>query len=222
LPAIIFPELREKRAGTRRISIWCAGCSTGQEAQSIAMLFANEPERWRGWTIEILGTDISERAVAAARSGRYSQFEVQRGLGVVEMLRYFDEGREGWQLKPEIRGMTRFDVHNVLGEPPARARFDLVLCRNVLLYFDKDTRTRAFARLATAMARDAILMLGSGETVIGQTTAFDPCPGRASLYRLRSADMAGTAGCGIQNKDLHEASPNSGAPPLYRSLSIGL
>ena len=184
LPDLVLPDLARKRADIRRLSIWSAGCSTGQEVQSIAMLFADNPERWHGWTSDILGTDVSERAIEAARSGLYSQFEVQRGLGVIEMLRHFDETLAGWQIKPGTRKITRFERHNVLNEPPTRDRFDLILCRNVLLYFDKVNRERAFARLASAMAVDGYLMLGAGETVVGQTTAFVPCAERVSLYAL--------------------------------------
>lgn len=186
LPDCILPQLAERRAGTRRLSIWCAGCSTGQEVYSIAMLFAHAPERWRDWTIDILGTDISDRAITAARSGLYSQFEIQRGLGVIEMLRFFDECQAGWRVKPEVSSMVRFSVHNVLAQPPARRGFDLVLCRNVLLYFDQATRASAFDRLASAMSPEGLLMLGSGETVVGQTNAFSPSPDRASLYELRA------------------------------------
>lgn len=185
LPGIILPDLARKRADIRRISIWCAGCSTGQEVQSIAMAFADSPERWHGWTIDILGTDVSARAIKAARSGVYSQFEVQRGLGVIEMLRHFDETSEGWQVKDDTRKVTRFQQHNVLQEPPARQRFDLILCRNVLLYFDQPTRERAFKRLASALNDDGFLMLGAGETVVGQTDAFVPSHDRPSLYELR-------------------------------------
>ena len=187
LPEVILPDLARKRADVRRLSIWCAGCSTGQEVHSVAMLFADNPERWHGWTIDILGTDISERAIEAARTGLYSQFEVQRGLGVIEMLRHFDETPAGWQIKKDTRKTVRFERHNVLAEPPARARFDLILCRNVLLYFDPATREKAFARLATAISPAGYLMLGAGETVVGQTTAFSPSPERVSLYQLPDA-----------------------------------
>jgi chemotaxis protein methyltransferase CheR len=190
LPSVILPDLARKRADTRRMSIWCAGCSTGQEVHSLAMAFADNPERWHGWTIDLLGTDVSARAVAVARSGLYSQFEVQRGLGVIEMLRHFDETAEGWRVKDATRKITRFEQHNVLTEPPARARFDLILCRNVLLYFDQPTREKAFARLATAVNSDGYLMLGAGETVVGQTNAFVPSADRASLYQLRQTTPA--------------------------------
>ncbi|MEM6858291.1 MAG: protein-glutamate O-methyltransferase CheR [Pseudomonadota bacterium] len=187
LPEAVLPNIARKRADTRRISIWCAGCSTGQEVHSLAMLFADNPERWHGWTIDLLGTDVSERAINVARGALYSQFEVQRGLGVIEMLRHFDETAEGWQVKDTTRAITRFQAHNVLEEPPARTRFDLILCRNVMLYFDQPTRERAFARLASAVNPDGFLMLGAGETVVGQTSAFVPVPERASLYELRAA-----------------------------------
>ena len=190
LPETVLRELAARRGSSRRLSIWCAGCSTGQEAYSIAMMIADSPERWSGWTVDILGTDISGRVIEAARTGLYSQFEVQRGLGVIEMLRHFDETRNGWQIKPSTRRIARFEQHNVLSDPPSLQRFDLVLCRNVLLYFDPATREIAFNRLASAMASDGVLMLGAGETVVGQTSAFQPCQGRMSLYELRASNVA--------------------------------
>ena len=120
--------------------------------------------------------------IHTARTGLYSQFEVQRGLGVAQMLRHFEETPGGWQIRDHVRHITRFQQHNVLGEPPAKARFDLVLCRNVLLYFTAEVREAAFARLASAMTHDGFLMLGAGETVIGQTRAFVPSDGRLSIY----------------------------------------
>lgn len=187
IPEDILPELMRRRAHTKRISIWCAGCSTGQEVHSLAMLFEDQKDRWAGWTIDILGTDVSHRAIRAARTGLYSQFEVQRGLGVAQMLRHFDETPDGWQIRDHVRGITRFQQHNILAEPPGRQRFDLVLCRNVLLYFERENRETAFRRLSCALARDGFLMLGAGETVIGQTRDFTPSPKRMSIYELRDA-----------------------------------
>jgi chemotaxis protein methyltransferase CheR len=184
IPEHILPELRRRRESTRRLSIWCAGCSTGQEVHSLAMMFEDSKERWRDWSIDILGTDVSHKAIRSARMGLYSQFEVQRGLGVVQMLKHFEETPHGWQINDHVRHLTRFQQHNVLTEPPARARFDLILCRNVMLYFDQDTRARAFERLASAMARDGFLMLGAGETVVGQTRAFVPAQQRLSIYEF--------------------------------------
>ncbi|MEM6908954.1 MAG: protein-glutamate O-methyltransferase CheR [Pseudomonadota bacterium] len=183
LPEQVLPELAQRRRSTRRLSIWCAGCSTGQEVHSLAMVFDENAEFWRGWSIEVLGTDVSHRAINAARSGLYSQFEVQRGLGVGEMLRHFDETRQGWQIKDNIRAPTTFRQHNLLSDPPVHQQFDLILCRNVLLYFDRATRTQAFARLSAALKQDGYLMLGAGETVVGQTDDFIPAEHRASIYR---------------------------------------
>lgn len=187
LPQDILPELARRRADVKRLSIWSAGCSTGQEVYSLAMLFAEQKERWAGWSIELIGTDVSQRAITAARSGLYSQFEVQRGLGVTQMLRHFDETPGGWQIREEARRMVHFRQHNVLGPPPGRHPFDLVLCRNVLLYFDRATRTAAFDRLASALASDGLLMLGAGETVVGQTDRFTPTTRRASFFEPLTA-----------------------------------
>lgn len=183
LPQSVLPALAARRAASRRLSIWCAGCSTGQEVYSLAIMFADQRERWEGWDIDILGTDVSHQAIAAARSGRYSQFEVQRGLAVTQMLRHFEETRMGWQIVAGTRSNARFQVHNVLSEPPSRQPVDLILCRNVLLYFDQQTRFDVFARLHSALAPDGYLMLGAGETVIGQTRAFAPASGHTSLYQ---------------------------------------
>jgi len=183
LPAEILPELANRRRDVRRLSIWSAGCSTGQEVYSLAMLFADQAEQWRGWTIEILGTDVSHRAINAARSAIYSPFEVQRGLGVAQMLRHFDKTPRGWQVRDEVRCMVRFGQHNILsGHHPGRLPFDLVLCRNVLLYFDRSTRSDAFARLSGAVMPDGYLMLGAGETAVGQTDRFVPASRRASFF----------------------------------------
>lgn len=179
----VLPELARERAATRRLSIWSAGCSSGQEALSLAMIFAEQPARWAGWKIDILGTDVSSKAIATARSGLYTQFEIQRGISVAQMLNFFAETNGGWQASDKIRGMVRFQQHNVLDAVPPPARFDLVLCRNVLLYFDVATRQRVFDRLAGALAPIGWLMLGAGETVVGQTARFEPAACGSALYR---------------------------------------
>lgn len=183
----ILPELGRRRSDKKRISIWSAGCSTGQEVYSLAIAFAEQPARWDGWQIQILGTDVSSRAVDAARSGIYSQFEIQRGLGITQMLNHFEETREGWQISNATRMPTHFQQHNVLNGPPSHKEFDLILCRNVLLYFDAATRDKAFAQLHSALAQDGFLMLGAGENTLGQSCEFSPVAGRASLYEPFSA-----------------------------------
>ena len=179
-------RLEQARSRERRISIWSAGCSTGQEAYSIAMWFAERKARWAGWTIDILATDVSRTAVDQARSGLYSQFEVQRGLPVTQMIRWFEESPgANWRILPELRRAVRFEVHSLMNPAPSPGRFDVVLCRNVLLYFSDQVRRIVFARLAEAAAPDAVLMLGAGETVIGQTPAFVSDPDCRGLYTRR-------------------------------------
>jgi chemotaxis protein methyltransferase CheR len=179
----VLPDLAAKRAASRRLTIWSGGCSSGQEALSLAILFADDPKAWDGWRIDILGTDISGKAIQAARRGCYTQFEIQRGLGVSQMLRWFDESEEGWRPRHELSRRVRFERRNVLDAPPEPGRFDLVLCRNVLLYFDRAYRGRAFERLAEAVASDGWLMIGAGESAKGHSNAFVPACDTSGLYR---------------------------------------
>ncbi len=178
-----LPRLAQLRQNSRRLSIWSAGCSTGQEAYSLAMLFAEDPVKWAGWTIDILGTDVSENAVRRAREGSYSQFEVQRGLGINQMIRWFEETDNGWRAVEPLRRNVRFQVQNLLEAPPHPGTFDIILCRNVLLYLNAERRALVFDRMANAMASDGWLMLGAGETVIGQTKRFEADPNARGLYR---------------------------------------
>lgn len=183
LPTDVLPRLAKRREQQRKISIWCAGCSTGQEAYSIAIQLCDQFKHWKGWTIDIVGTDISSKAISAAQSGNYSQFEVQRGLGVAQMLSHFQEQPDGWKINNETAARVRFKRQNLLRELPSPWKFDLILCRNVMLYFDTANRHKAFAQLHRALAQDGYLMLGAGETVVGQTSMFAPSPYRASLYK---------------------------------------
>lgn len=182
----VLPDLARKRQATRKLSIWSAGCSTGQEALSLAMLFCEQPGRWQDWEIDILGTDISGKAIATAKTGCYTQFEIQRGISVAQMLNFFSETPRGWQASDRICSMTRFQQHSILDFPPSPGRFDLVLCRNVLLYFDPQTRRTVFDRVASATASDGWLMLGAGESVVGQTDRFEASEWGSSIYKPAS------------------------------------
>lgn len=179
-----LPELAQRRHKSKRLRIWSAGCSTGQEVYSLAMLFAEDPEQWRGWTIDILGTDVSNGCVDRARAGSYSQFEVQRGLGINQMIKWFEECADGWRAVEALRRPVRFQVHNLLEPFPHPGGFDIVLCRNVLLYLSPEKKALAFERIAGAMAEDGWLMLGAGETVIGQTSKLGADIKVRGLYRL--------------------------------------
>ncbi len=186
---VILPRLQELRGAERRIRIWSAGCSTGQEVYSLAMMFADEPMKWVGWTIDILGTDVSEGVVNRARSGLYSQFEVQRGLGITQMIKWFEETPEGWRAAEGLRKNVRFQVHNLLEPVPHPGQFDIVLCRNVLLYLNADKKRLAFDRLASAMAPDGMFVMGAGETVIGQTDRLSADRGWRGVYRLADSGL---------------------------------
>lgn len=168
----VLDFLREQRSKTKRLRIWSAACSTGQEPYSLAMYFANNPEKWSDWNIHIHATDVSTSALQQARSGRYSQFEIQRGLPVMLMLKYFNQQETDWQLKDEIRRTVSFGQHNLLEKTPGASVYDLVLCRNALMYLCDDNRKQVLDNLANATMRDGILMLGAAETVIGQTERF--------------------------------------------------
>lgn len=184
----VLPDLKAKRSASKRVTIWSAGCSTGQEALSLAMLFREQPGMWDGWTIDIVGTDISGSAIQKAQQACYSQFEIQRGLSVAQMLMHFSETPKGWQPDGDLRRMVRFKVRNILEKPRFTQQFDLVLCRNVLLYFDEQKRARAFDRVADCLRHDGWLMLGAGETVHGRTELFRPVEGNQGLYTFSTRD----------------------------------
>lgn len=176
--------LASARSSSRHLRIWCAGCSTGQEVYSLAMSFAEAGDRWQDWTIEILGTDVSASVIVRAIGGCYNQFEIQRGLPVRQMVRWFAPDGEHWRAKPELRRLVRFERHNLLDPSPLDARADVILCRNVMLYFGAEERARVFDRLAGAIAPDGLLMLGAGETVLGNTRIFEPDRAHRGFYRL--------------------------------------
>lgn len=173
-------KLRASRLTTRRLRIWSAACSTGQEAYSIAMMLRDGGARWAGWRFEFVATDASATAIARARAGRYSRFEIQRGLPVRTMLRWFREDGEDWVVDPTLARNIRFATHDV--RDPAPGRFDLILCRNVLMYFAVPLRTQVLAHLADALDPGGVLMLGAGETVIGQSDRFASDPEMRGLY----------------------------------------
>ena len=178
-----FPVLRERRSHRKTLRVWCAGTSTGQEAYSVAMLLDSEREKWAGWTIEIVGTDLSASVIARARAGRYSQFEIQRGLPVQRMVRWFDQTEGGWLAKADLRRRIDFSVQNMLTDrPPLASAADLIFCRNLLLYFSAPMRQKAFARLRAVAAPQSFLVLGAGETVLGQTDQFVASPRLRGLY----------------------------------------
>jgi chemotaxis protein methyltransferase CheR len=177
LPALITARAREKR-----IRIWCAAASSGQEPYSIAMILREFNAQLAGYRTEIIATDISGEVLARAKAGIYSQFEVQRGLPIHQLVKYFSQVGENWQIAPEIRAMVQFRPLNLLKDFSALGTFDMVFCRNVLIYFDQDTKIQVLNRLARQMAETSFLALGAAETVVGLTDTFKPMPDKRGLY----------------------------------------
>lgn len=158
----------------RRVRIWCAGCSTGQEPLSLAMLFAERRDTSGAPMPEIVATDVSDAVIARARTGRFTQFEIQRGLPVRRMVRWFETTGSDWVAKPELLSMVTFRRMNLVSDSPPPGQFDIVLCRNVLLYLSPDTKRDVFPKIAAAMKPGAVFVMGAGETVIGQTRLLEP------------------------------------------------
>ena len=188
----ILPHIREERQD-RVLRIWSAGCSTGQEAYSLAIRLRNDAARWQGWRIEILATDISTTAIDQARSGIFSQMDVQRGLAVGDLIKWFEPHGEEWRANPELRRMIDFRHDNLFDARVPMGDYDLLLCRNVLLYFTPERRQTVLRLLANHSHAGSVLLLGAGETVIGQGDDFAPHPEFRGGYARRAAlpDCAG-------------------------------
>ena len=187
----IMPALLSARAASRRIRIWCAAAATGQEPYSLAIALKEMGKELRGWRIEIVATDLSTEVLEKAKSGIYSQFEVQRGLPALMLIKYFSQVGETWQIAPEIRGMVKFMPLNLLNDFSHLGRFDLVLCRNVLIYFDQATKIGVLERIAGVTERDGFLVLGGAETVVGLTDRFKPIPDKRGVYGQPGGMAAG-------------------------------
>lgn len=180
---VILPERLTANAATRSLRIWCAAVSSGQEAYSLAMLLDEAAGRLAGWKIEIVGTDISAEILEKARSGLYSQFEIQRGLPIQMLLKHFEQRGDKWQVSQQLRRMVEFRPHNLLERNDHFGRFDVIFCRNVLIYFDVATKAKVLELLAPRLVPDGTLVLGAAETVLGLATRFACDPEHRGLYR---------------------------------------
>jgi chemotaxis protein methyltransferase CheR len=183
----IMPEILQARAGRKSIRIWCAAGSTGQEPYSLAMCCKEMSSALAGWRIEIIATDLSQEVLEKSKAGIYSQFEVQRGLPIQMLVKYFKQVGEFWQINAEIRAMVQHRQLNLLHDFSGLGVFDVIFCRNVLIYFDQDTKINIFNRLAKTAEQDGFLVLGAAETVVGLTDVFRPFPERRGLYRPNGA-----------------------------------
>lgn len=186
----ILPELLERRADKKTFRIWCAACSSGQEPYSLAMLLHDAAADLQGWSPEIIATDISNAVLNKAREGRFSQFEVQRGLPVQMLVKHFKQDGEYWVLGDHIRNMVTFRPFNLLHDPKGLGMFDVVFCRNVLIYFDVESKGQVMDRIAKILADDGLLFLGSAESTVGLTESFLPVKAGRGVYRLTDAEAS--------------------------------
>jgi chemotaxis protein methyltransferase CheR len=186
----IMPEILQARASRKSIRIWCAAGSTGQESYSLAMCLKEMSAALAGWRVEILATDLSQEVLEKSRAGIYSQFEVQRGLPIQMLVKYFKQSGELWQVNADIRAMVQHRQLNLLHDFSQLGVFDVIFCRNVLIYFDQDTKIDIFNRLAKVTEPDGFLALGAAETVVGLTDVFRPYPERRGVYRPSGAYAA--------------------------------
>jgi chemotaxis protein methyltransferase CheR len=182
LTEIVLPRLQADRQAGKRIRIWCAAASTGQEAYSLAMLFEDNAARWTGWTIEILATDISATALARAAAGTYSQFEVQRGLPIRQLMKYFIQDGNQWSVGPALKKRIRFCQLNLLEPFTHLGQFDIVLCRNVMIYFDAPTKADVLDRLAAVLRPDGCLILGGAESALHYSRKFGAHAGERAIH----------------------------------------
>jgi chemotaxis protein methyltransferase CheR len=178
----VLPTLLNARAAQRKIRIWCAAASTGQEPYTIAMILKEMEARLAGWRVEILATDLSTEVLDRAKSGLYTQFEVQRGLPIQLLMKHFSQKGDMWEIEPAIRSMVQYRPLNLLRDFAALGPFDIVYCRNVLIYFDQETKADVLSRIARLLPPDGYLVLGAAETVVGLTESFKPHPERRGLY----------------------------------------
>ncbi|WP_291688375.1 protein-glutamate O-methyltransferase CheR [Bradyrhizobium sp.] len=185
----ILPALVQARASRRSLRIWCAASSTGQEPYSIAMC-VKEFAALSGWRVEIVATDLSQEVLEKSKAGIYSQFEVQRGLPIHMLVKYFTQTGELWQLNADIRAMVQHRQLNLLQDFSHLGTFDVIFCRNVLIYFDQDTKAGIFDRLSRMLEPDGVLALGAAESVVGISDAFKPYADRRGLYRLNTERAA--------------------------------
>ncbi len=188
--SIVLPQLLQSRAARKSFRIWSAACSSGQEAYSLAMVLKEEAARLPGWKIEIVGTDISHEMLDKAKAGLYSQFEVQRGLPIQLLVKYFKKNTEMWQIDSSIRAMVQFREFNLLHDLKPLGQFDVVFCRNVLIYFDQPTKSRVLENVSRVMPDDGLLYLGGAETVLGISDRFKPIPEQRGIYGLNRGAAA--------------------------------
>jgi chemotaxis protein methyltransferase CheR len=179
---VVLPKVLENKAPGSTIRIWCAACSSGQEPYSLGILLKENAAKFAGYNFEIMATDLSDDILDIARAGRYSQFEVQRGMPITLLVKYFQQDGNNWLINDEIKSMVKFSKFNLLNSMATLGNFDVIFCRNVLIYFDAETKGKVLGEMQQHIAKHGSLFLGGAETVVGITDKFKPLPGERGLY----------------------------------------
>ncbi|MGL4240552.1 MAG: CheR family methyltransferase [Beijerinckiaceae bacterium] len=190
LREILLPKLAQERRGRGKLRIWCAACSSGQEPYSIAMIVEDIRAQLGGVSLEIVATDISSKVLDQARAGVFSQFEVQRGLPIKQLLKHFTQEGARWKIEPAMGRNITFQKGNLLQPFRHLGTFDLILCRNVMIYFNEATKRDVLKRLSEQLAPDGYLMLGGAETVLGLSEDLAPHQSERSVYVHRASPEA--------------------------------
>jgi chemotaxis protein methyltransferase CheR len=178
----LLPALLTARASTKTMRIWFAACSSGQEPYSVAMILEEERAKLAGWNVEMTATDISTEMIERSSGGLYSHFEAQRGLPIQLLAKYFEKDDQSWRIKAPLRQKIKFKQFNLLESFATLGTFDVIFCRNVLIYFDLATKRDILDRMSRQLARDGALFLGGAETVIGVSDKFTPHAGHAGIF----------------------------------------
>ena len=179
---VVLPKVLENKPAGSTIRIWCAACSSGQEPYSLSIILKENAEKFAGYNFEIMATDLSDDILDTARTGKYSQFEVQRGMPITLLVKYFTQDGANWLINNDIKSMVKFSKFNLLDSMATLGTFDIIFCRNVLIYFDAETKGKVLAEMHGHMAKHGSMFLGGAETVVGITDKFKPLPGERGLY----------------------------------------
>lgn len=189
---IILPHLQKARPG-KRVRIWCAAASTGQEPYSLAMLIKENAAKLPGWNFEIIATDIDTNVLDLAKRAEYSQFEVQRGLPIQMLMKYFEQKGDRWALKNDIKSMIQFKQFNLLDSMASLGKFDIIFCRNVLIYFDREMKAKVLQNMTALLPDDGFVILGGAETVLGITDSLKPMENTRGIYIKPNSTVAAPA-----------------------------
>lgn len=201
---VVLPRFIEARARTKSLRIWCAAASTGQEPYTLAMILDEERDKLAGWQVKIIATDISTAALERARAGVYTQFEVQRGLPVHYLVKYFEQLEGSWQIDSAMRHKIDYRTFNLLGDIGAIGPVDIIFCRNVLIYFDQETKGVILDAMSTLLPDDGVLYLGGAETVLGVSKSFKPASDLSGVYRVVDQDDSRTKASTVASSPVPE------------------